>query len=184
MTEVSADKLRKLLPGEKVLREPVRRLCDYLTVKVDELANRVAGDWTNVIAHAEWIAEENKQMLTAVRLLEKLITFGVPSGPDRPREELDAGQKQLAKLLPGKQAQEIYLAAAEHRQGRPVVRRHLAAAALEAKESNPQPSRLQLAQKFCPCGRSRHTEKCTERLRRDVKRLSSLIKTVLHEYPA
>jgi hypothetical protein len=81
-------------------------------------------------------------------------------------------------------AEKAFLAAGEHPKGRPVVRRHVAAKALEAKLANPRLKRRELAQKFCPCGKKNHTEECAERLRRDMQRLNVLIRQILRDYPA
>ena len=128
--------------------------------------------------------ETLERLRQAVRLLDQLHTFALPAGPELPRESLEAGRDAIARLQSPEIAQEIFEIAGEHRRGRPVTRRHVAAAALEAKQQNPSLTRLELAQKFCPCGKARHNAECAERLRRDMQRLNALIRRILRDYPA
>jgi len=159
----------KLGTGERVLLEPTRRVCACITASVTQ---------------RPITPEALKRAEQAIRRLRELFTFGIPAGPDLPREELEAGRDALAKLQSPAYAYKIFLAAGEHRRGRPVKRRHVAAKALEAKQQNPRLTRFELAQQFCPCGKARHNTQCVERLRRDMQRLSALIRRILGDYPA
>jgi len=159
----------KLKAGERVLSEPARRLCACITASITERPIQPEG-----LKRAE----------QAIQLLRKLFTFATPAGPELPREALEAGRGALANLQTPEYAEDIFLKAGEYRRGRPAKRRHVAAAALEAKQDNPSLKRLQLAQQFCPCGKPRHNAACAERLRRDMQRLNELIRCILRDYPA
>jgi hypothetical protein len=118
-----------------------------------------------------------------LRLAQALLTFAEPRGSELAREELEAGARKLVALFGPKEAQLALLAAGDDARGRPVVRRHVAAAALEAKQNGPPLSRLELAQRFCPCSKPKHDEDCADRLRRDILRLQALIKKIRANYP-
>jgi hypothetical protein len=128
--------------------------------------------------------ETIERLRQAMRLLGALLTFATPAGPELSRESLEVGRDVVARLQSPEIAQKIFEIAGEHQRGRPVTRRHVAAAALEAKQQNSSLTRLELAQKFCPCGKARHNAECAERLRRDMQRLNALIRRILRDYPA
>ena len=149
-----------------------------------EAVNRLTGAVCLSSEERPITAETVGRVQRAVRLLGELLTYAAPAGPDLPREELEAGRDALAKLQSPEYAEQIFLGAGEHRRGRPVKRRQVAAMALEAKQRNPNLPRLELAQQFCPCGKARHDSDCVERLRRDIQRLNALIRRILRDYPA
>ncbi len=173
MAPVPANESRKAPPGQSVLLEPIERLCRFVTCATGEIAQKLAA--TEV---------ELSQIATAIRLLRELTTFAAPPGPELPRRELEAGVAALAKFVTPEEAKRAYYVAGEYGRGRPIVRRHVVAAALEMKENNPHLSRVELAQRFCPCGKTTHDSKCAQRLRRDIQRLKALIRKILAEYPA
>jgi hypothetical protein len=105
--------------GERLLFEPVRRLCACLSTSITERSFQ---------------PETIERRRQAMRLLGELQTFAVPPGPELPRETLEAGRDAVAKITSTEYAQEIFWKAGEHRRGKPVTRRHVAAAALEAKQ--------------------------------------------------
>jgi hypothetical protein len=159
--------------GGSVLDVPVSSLSTYIERTAEQIANGGAPT-----------REELSRAEEAARLLRELLTFTSPPGPDLAREDLEAGATALARFATPEAVRKAYFAAGEHRKGRPVVRRHVAAAALEYKNANPQASRLALARRFCPCGRARHDDNCAKRLRRDIQRLNVLIREILEKYPA
>jgi hypothetical protein len=154
--------------GEGVWAEPAKRLLDFIG-RVTE------GKITNVGL---------SEALRAAWLLQRLMTFVTPPGPELPREYLVAGANALKGFTSTEVAEKAYLAAGEHPKGRPVVRRYVAAAALEYKKARPRVGRLALAQQFCPCSKTRHDNHCAKRLRRDIQRLNVLIRQILAGYPA
>jgi hypothetical protein len=164
---------RELRPGESVLLQPMERLCQFIA----HFSERVTERRTVT-------AEEARQAENAMRLLRKLLSFALPPGPELTREELQAGYTKLARLVPPQEAQQAYYSAGDYRRGRPGVRRHVAAVALEVNRDNPRMTRLELAKKLCACGKAHHGQKCAERLRRDILRLKALLREILSNYPA
>lgn len=160
-------------PAYRHLLEPSRRLCQYIAHILARIRE------TRLATH-----EELSQLKQAARLLRELVSFAVLPGPMLSRENLEAGLKRLGQLVSPQEVQQAYYAAGDFGKGRPVVRRYIAAAALEAKRADPRLTRSELARKFCPCGKARHDQKCRERLRRDLQRLSALIRQILDNYPA
>jgi hypothetical protein len=155
--------------GMSVLLEPTRRVCQYAAAR---------------LAERPITPEAVSRIEKASRLLRMLLTYGVAPGPDLPREVLEAGRNELARRETPEVAGKAFYAAGEHPQGRPVLRRHVAAPALEAKLANPRLKRRELAERFCPCGKAPHTAVCAERLRRDMQRLNALVRQILRDYPA
>lgn len=156
----------KLVRGESVLLEPVNRLLAA-----------IPGGQQRITPHT---IEQAQQ---AMRLLEELHTYTPSADPHMTRKELEAGRKLLGKIVSSREAEEAFLRAGEHPQGRPIKRRYVAAVALEEKQRSPSLKRIELAQKFCPCDKAHHNAKCAERLRRDIQRLKALIRRILCEYP-
>jgi hypothetical protein len=157
----------KLKPGESVVLEPAKRLLRAIALRERPI-------------RAETVARVQQ----AIRLLRQLFTYAASAGPDLPRRELEAGMVALTKFQSWEDAEKAFLSAGEHRRGRPVKRRHVAAIALEEKQRSPRLKRIELAQKFCPCDKAHHNAKCAERLRRDIQRLKALIRRILRDYPA
>ena len=135
-----------------------------------------------LLAQRPITAETVQRAQQGTQLLQELLTYAVP--PRLSRKELEAGRYAFAKFQSSEYAEEIFVKAGEHRRGRPVKHRQVAPIALEAKQRHPGLSRLQLAQQFCPCGKTRHNAECAERLKRDILRLHALIRHILREYPA
>jgi hypothetical protein len=156
-----------LSAGESVLLEPTRRVCQYVAR----------------LAEQPITPDTVSRMGNAVRALRTLLTYGIAPGPDLPREVLETGRNELANRESPEIAEKAFLAAGELAKGRPVMRRHVAAKALEAKLANPHLKRRELARQFCPCGKT-HTQQCANRLRRDMQRLNALIRQILRGYPA
>ena len=173
MSRHPAERSQKPHPGERVLLEPLERLCRYINRMTEQMARK----------HTPTV-EELSKFTEAVKRLRKLIKFAVPPGPELSREALGIGARLIAELVSSEEARKAYYAAGDYPRGRPVVRRQVAAAALEAKQDSPQLSRLELVQRFCPCGQTEHSQQCVNRLRRDVQRLNALIRQILTEYPA
>ena len=169
----SEDSATNLKPAESILMEPVARLCRF--------SERIA---VRVREGREITVEEAKLLAKVPRHIQELFTYLTPRGPQIPREWLESGREALALLVGTQSAEQAYYAAGEDSRGRPVMRRHVAAFALEAKERNPQWKRSELTRRFCPCGKSHHNSECVERLRRDIQRLKALVKEILSAYPA
>ncbi len=158
--------------GQSIILEPILRLCRYI--------NNIN---TRIVKNHVATLEDCAGLKEAMRLIGQLRTFAVPPGPDLPRQELKAGVEFLREFAKPEEAEKAYYDAGSYPRGRPVIRRHVAAAALEAKRADPGLKRREIVDKLCPCG-GEHDRKCAERLRRDMLRLANLSKEILAKYPS
>jgi len=177
LAEPIKNKPTSLRPGESVVTAPVKLLCKTMMQILERMRDK---NWKRPDIDEDLL--KLSSVAQGLNLIPKLVSFHAVPGPLLSREELEAGAILLARLLPELSAEEVQrraYTAEDCGRGRPVERRYVAAAALEAQWNNPKLTRLELAKMFCPCRKRQHDRDCAKRLRRDVLRLKKLLKDLI-----